>query len=144
MCEIAIGYTYGVDKVELPGVVLEVVECNRVGVGVESESALNGNVHDHQTLGTQFVRQDLNRVGDQKTRPGQRVENTKEPNEEDHSVASARRIVLLVETAGQSPEDERSKHASRSRQEEWTTSNFVDEQSHGDGDEESQSSLTSR
>ena len=54
---------YHIDQEQLPGVALEELEGDRVGVVVEREGRLHAHVHDHKTLGTQFVRQDLDGVG---------------------------------------------------------------------------------
>lgn len=60
-----------VDEVQLPGVRLaEGLEGDRVGVRVEAQRRLHHDVEDHEALSPQPVRQDLDRVPDQQTRPG--------------------------------------------------------------------------
>jgi hypothetical protein len=121
----------------------EVLESQGVGIGVECESALNGQVHDHKTLGTQLVRQDLNGVADEQTGPGERVEDLEEPDEEDHGVAGAGGVVLVVETRGEGPEDEGAEHTASGSKEEGATADLVDEHSHGERDDERHASLAS-
>ena len=54
-----------VDEVQLPAVVLaEAVERERVHVGVEAERGLDADVEDHEALGSELVREDLDGVAD--------------------------------------------------------------------------------
>lgn len=103
--------TYSVDEVELPGALAEVVESDGVGIGVEGQGSLNREVHDHETLGTQLVRQDFDGIADEQTGPGERVEDAENPNEDDHGVVGTGLVVLVVEGRGERPEDEGAEHA---------------------------------
>lgn len=136
--------TYGVDEVEAPGVALEVLEGDGVGVDVERQGSVDEDIHEHKTLGAQLVREDLDGVADEQTGPGERVEDTEEPDEEDHGVVRTGRAPLLVQARGQSPEDEGAEHAASRSQEEWATADPVDEQGHSDGDNERQECLAAR
>ena len=136
--------TYSVDEVQLPGMAHEVVKRQGVGVGVEGERSLDHQVENHETLGTQLVRQNLNGVTDEKTGPGDGVEDTKEPDEEDHGVVGAGSIVLIVQARGEGPEDEGAEHTRRGGKEHGTAADLVDEQRHRDGNEEGQAGLAGR
>lgn len=67
-----------VEKRQIP-VLREVVPSDRVGLTTNGEDSLDGNVHDHKTLGTECVGQNLKSVGDKQTRPGKSIADTKEP-----------------------------------------------------------------
>lgn len=89
----------------------KVVKGEGIGVDVERKRGLDGHVHNHEALGAQLVRQDLNCVGDQKAGPSQGVHDAKQPDEEDHGLFGARGRMLLIQTTGKSPEDEGEEHA---------------------------------
>lgn len=136
--------TYGVDKVEPPGVTLESLEGDGVGVDVEGEGGLDEDVHDHETLGAEAVGENLNGVADEETGPGERVEDAKDPDEEDHGLVGAGGLLLVVERRGQSPEDESAKHAGGRSQEHGAAADLVDEHGHADGDDEGEDGLAGR
>lgn len=80
----------GVNDVQSPRVVrAEGLEGDRVGVLVEQKCDLDRDVEDHQTLSTQLVREDLDCVADQETRPGDRVGDLEEPDEDDERLVGA-------------------------------------------------------
>lgn len=54
------------------------------------QDSLNGDVHNHQTLRAQLVRQNLQRVADEQTTPAEGVEDTKDPDKEDLDVTGGR------------------------------------------------------
>jgi hypothetical protein len=56
--------TYCEEEGEVP-VVRQVLPCDGVRLATDGENGLHGDVHDGQTLGTQTVRQDLERVGNE-------------------------------------------------------------------------------
>lgn len=122
---------------------VEVLKGNGVGVDVEGESGLDGDVHDHETLGTQSVGENLDGVADEETRPGERVHDSEEPDEEDHGLVGTRSALLVPEGRGDGPEDEGTEHATGGSQESRATAELVDEESHGDGDDEGKAGLTS-
>jgi hypothetical protein len=64
--------THSVDGVELPGRV-QVRKSEGINILVDGQGNLDEEVHDHETLGTDLEGQDLDSVGDKKTRPGQRI-----------------------------------------------------------------------
>lgn len=123
---------------------LKVLEGLGVCVDVEGESGLDGDVEDHETLGAQPVGQDLNGVADEEAGPSDGVEDAKHPNEEDHGDVGARRAILIVEGRREGPEDEGAEHARRGDQEGGAAAELVDEQSHGDGDDEGEAHLAGR
>lgn len=141
----------GVDEVQSPGVTavervlvrsLPGAESQRVEVVVEKKGDLNRDVQEHETLGTKRVRQDFDRITNQKTRPAGRIEDTVEPHEENHGVVSSGSLVLLEKAAGESPEDESKEHASSSEEEGETTVETFDEQSATNGDNHIENGLT--
>ena len=142
--------TYGVDEVKPPGVVLVLgmvlagakgLESDGVGVGVEGKSALDRHVHDHETLATKLVGEDLDGVADEETGPGERVENAKDPDEEDHGLVGALGALLTVQGGCESPEDEGAEHTTGGSEEESAAINLVNEKSHPNGDDEGKASL---
>lgn len=122
----------------------KVIKGNRVGVGVEGQGALDPDVHDHETLGTELVRQDLNGVADEQARPGEGVKDAENPDEEDHGVVCARGLLLVVETRGQGPEDEGAEHTRRRGKEHGAAADLVDKHGHGDGNDEGETHLAGR
>lgn len=135
----------GVDEVQAPGVATKTgflvtspgLKGERVGVVVEEKSALDEDVEDHETLGTERVGENLDGITDQETRPRGGVEELEEPDEEDHSVVGSRRVVLLVETASESPDDQSTAHTTGGEEEGRATTELVDHHGEGDGDNHS-------
>jgi len=125
-------------------VTLKVLEGKRVGVDVEGKGGLNGDVHDHETLATEPVGQNLDGVTDQETGPGDRVHDSEHPDEEDHGLVGAGGSVLVPETGGEGPEDEGGEHTTGGGKEHGPTADLVDEQGHGDGDNEGETHLAGR
>ncbi|KAI6757422.1 hypothetical protein HG531_003247 [Fusarium graminearum] len=70
-------------------VVGEVVPGKLVGLVSNGEDGLDGDVHDHHTLGTEMEGKDLKGVGDEETRETNVVEDTEDPDSGDLSIASA-------------------------------------------------------
>lgn len=97
--------TYSVDQVQLPQVAGKVLKRQGVGVDVERQTGLDADVHDHEPLGAQLVRQDLDGVADEQAGPGERVKDAVDPDEEDHGEAGAVQPLLLVQARGQGPKD---------------------------------------
>lgn len=117
------------------------LESDGVGVGVQGEGTLNGHVHDHETLATESVGEDLDGVANQQTRPGERVEDAEDPDEENHGLVGALGAVLSVQARSEGPEDEGAKHAASGSEESRATADLVDEHGHGDGDDEGETGL---
>lgn len=143
-----------VDEVKSPGVTtgeravvgrggLPGVEGQRVEVVVQKKSDLHRDVEEHETLGTERVGEDLNGITNQETRPTSRVEDTVEPDEEDHGVIGSRGLVLLVKTTGKSPEDEDDEHTTGGEQEGETTVKAVDEHGASNRDNHIENGLSS-
>lgn len=64
------GLTYGVEEGEVP-VLWQVLPSHGVGLTTDGEDSLDGDVHDHETLGTKAVWENLKRIRDKQTRPSQ-------------------------------------------------------------------------
>lgn len=134
--------TYGVEERQVP-VVGQSLPRDRVCLTANSEDGLDGDVHDHEALATEAVRQDLEGVCDEQARPGKTVEDAKHPDERDLSVTGACIVVadarsllsaVLVHGACHGPADEVDDHAAGGNQEELTTSDFVDQRGGVEGD----------
>jgi hypothetical protein len=139
-----------VEEHEVP-VVGEVVPCKLVGLVTDSKDGLNGNVHDHHTLGTEMEGKNLEGVGDEKAGETNVVEDTEDPNSGDLSIAGACvgvrdttvRVIfsggssvfrVLVDTTSDGPEEETENHTRDSSKEERATSDLVDSKGSTDGD----------
>ena len=98
------------------GVTRMVSLVQRVGTCIEdllskNQRCLHRQVHNHNTLGAQAVGQDLERVGDEQTRPGNGVEHREEPDEHDLRVAGSVDILGSFEDGGNnSPCEEHENH----------------------------------
>jgi hypothetical protein len=133
--------TYSVEEPEVPRVG-QVVDGKRIGLGRESENGLHGDIHDHHTLGAEVERQNLESVGDEKTRETDGVEDTENPDKDNLADTIAFRAIMSLIFAGQgSPDGEGNNHANDSGQEEWATSNFVDEERSGNGHDQAEGSV---
>lgn len=60
----------------------------------DSKSNLDEKVHDHQTTSTESIGQNLKSIGNEQTRPGDGVEDVKDPDEDDLRVAEAFDVCL--------------------------------------------------
>lgn len=119
---------------------------NGVGLTTNSENSLNSDVHDHETLSTESVRKNLKSVGDEKTRPGESVEDTVDPDEGDLGVTGSFVALarVLVGGAGDGPAHERDDHTSGGSQEERATTDLVDEGGGVQSNSEVEDTLTGR
>jgi len=90
--------------------------------------------------------QDLESVGDEKTRETDIVEDTEDPNPDDLCVAGA--LVglarVLIDSSDDGPADERANHAEDGNQEKGTTAELVDGQGSCDGDAKIEDGLAGR
>ena len=124
----------------------ETLPGDGVGLTTNGKDSLNGDVHDHETLGTQSIRKDLECVSDEETRPGECVEDTEDPDAGNLDVTSS--LVglarVLVDGGGDGPADEGHAHTGGGGQEERTTTNLVDEGSGIEGHSEIQDTFTGR
>lgn len=79
----------------------------------ERKNSLHGNVHDHHSLCTEMEWQDLQSVGDQKARETDVVEDAKQPDENQLSIARVLVSLMgvLVDGTSDSPQDEREDHS---------------------------------
>ena len=86
----------------------KVVPCDGVRLTTNGEDSLHSDVHDHETLSTESVRQNLESVGNEQTRPGESVEDTEDPDEWNLSVTGCGVGVagVLIDGAGDGPADE--------------------------------------
>ncbi len=91
-------------------------ECNILS---ESEDGLDGDVHDHHTLGTEVEGEHLEGVGDQEAGVADIVEDTEDPDEDELGVAGAGVGLtrVLVDGTGDGPADEGSNHTEGGGQE---------------------------
>lgn len=90
----------------------QVVNREGVGLGREGEDGLNGDVHDHHALGAEVERQDFEGVGDQQPRETDRVEDTKDPDEDNLADTIAfGRIVSFVFAGQRGPNGEGNDHS---------------------------------
>lgn len=124
---------------------LEVVPRDGVGVVPEHQSCLNGQVHDHDSLGSELVWEDLEGVRDEETRPSERVEDAEEPDEDDLRISCGLGVLstsLLVLRGDDGPGQEHGNHTGSRGQEEWATSDTFDEESTADGDDERKHGLS--
>lgn len=117
---------------------------NRVGVISKHKCCLDRQVHDHETLGTELVRQDFERVCDEKTRPGECVEDAEEPDKRYLWVASLLDVeVFLVLSGEDGPAEEHEEHAGGGDEEKRSTADAINEEGTADADDETEQGLTS-
>lgn len=133
--------TYSVDQVQLPQVTSKVLKREGIGVDVECQTGLDADVHDHEALCAQLVRQDLDGVTDEQAGPGERVKDAVDPNKENHGEAGAVQPLLLVQARGQRPKDKGEEHAAGRGEEHGPAADAVDQQRHADGDDGGQDGL---
>jgi hypothetical protein len=133
--------TYSVYGVELPPGV-QVRESERVDVLVDGQGNLDEEVHDHQTLGTNLERQDLDSVGDEQTRPCERVTHREDPDHGDDTFSSGIAAVGLLLRRANCPDDEAQAHSTGGDDEERATTNAINEQRARHGNNEGQDGKT--
>ena len=105
------GGTYSVEEPEVPGMG-QVLDRDRVCLGRNGEDGLDGDVHDHDALGTEVERQDFEGIGDKQTRETNGVEDTEDPDKDDLGDTKAFGVVMGFVFAGHgSPECEGKDHA---------------------------------
>ena len=133
----------GVEKSEVP-VAGQVLPCDRIGLVTDGENGLDGDVHDHETLGTEAEGQDLQRVGNEQTGPGDGVEDSEDPDDGDLHVAGGFVGVarVLVHGGCDGPDGEHDHHTGSTDEEEAATTGRVDESGGGDGGDEGDGCLT--
>ena len=127
----------GVEHAKGPGflLLLEVVPGDGVGVVSEHQGGLDSQVHDHDSLGSELVWENLKSVGNEKTGPGERVEDTEEPDENDLRVSGSLgvgAVGLLVLGCDDGPGHEHGNHTGSRGQEQWSTSDTINEESAAD------------
>ena len=128
------GGTYSVDGVELPGR-LKTSKAIGVDVLVDGERNLDEEVHDHETLGTDFEGQDLDGVRDEETRPGKRVGNGEDPDHSNDSLTGSLALLGFLLRRANCPDDKGHAHGSSSSDKERATTDFVAKKSAGDRDD---------
>ena len=132
-----------VDAVQLPLAALpDAVDGDGVDVVVDDEGDVDSNVHDHHALCTQLERQDLDGVGDEQTRPRERVADTMEPEEDDDSNTGASVAGLAVLRTSDSCSHETQKHTSGGCKEEWPATDAVTEQGARNGHDQRENLVT--
>ena len=120
----------------LPG-----LEGEGVEVGVEEEGDLDGHVEEHEALGADRVGENLDGVADEEAGPAAGVEDAVHPDEEDHAGVGTRGLVLLVEAAGEGPEEESDQHAASGEQEGEAAVDALGEQGAAGGDDDVEDGL---
>lgn len=109
----------------------------------KDQRGLDCQVHDHDTLGAQSVGKDLEGVGNQQSRPCDRVEDGEQPNKDDLGITRGLDIPgLLVDGGSDCPRKEHENHARGGNQEERSSSNSVNEESTAETDDQTQEGLT--
>jgi hypothetical protein len=88
---------------------------NGVDIVVDGKSNLDGQVHDEDTLGTELVRQNLDGVGNEETRPSKSVGDTVQPDEDNVDVANGNLIRLGELLTGDGGADQENKHTASAR-----------------------------
>jgi hypothetical protein len=90
----------------------QVVDGEGVGLGREGEDGLNGDVHNHNTLGAEVEGQDLEGIGNEETRETNGVEDAEDPDEDNLTDTKTFGAVVRFVLAGQgSPNGEGDNHA---------------------------------
>lgn len=110
--------TYSVEQHEVP-VVGQVEPSKLVGLVAESKNSLDGNVHDHHTLGTKLEGKDFESIGDEQSRESHVVKGAEEPDKHKLRVARTRvcAVRVLVNSTTDGPAYEREAHATGRDQE---------------------------
>lgn len=124
----------------------QVMKSNGVDVGVEEQRKIESKEHQSQTLKivsgyqwktieeaylcTKLVGQDLDSVTYKETRPGTIVEDVVDKDEGNLGGGSCFDSSFGEPSCTYCPDDERSKHASGSQQEEGSTAKFVNHKAH--------------
>lgn len=109
-----------------------------VGLVTESQDGLDGDVHNHHTLGAEAKGQNLEGVGNEKTREAHVVKGGEEPDEDELGVAGARvgAVRVLVDGAADGPAHKGEAHAAGRDEEQGATAEAVDVHGGYDGDDE--------
>lgn len=102
----------GVEKHKVP-VVGQVVPGEHVGLVTQGKNGLDGEVHDHHTLGTELEGEDLEGVGDQQTGETNVVEDAEDPDKDNLRVARAAVGLagIFIDGTGDGPAHEGADHA---------------------------------
>lgn len=115
----------------------------------ESQDGLDGDVHDHHTLGTEMEGENLQGVADEKSRETNAVEDTEDPDEGKLGVSSTGVGVLntvciligdgdldlgvLVDGGGDCPADEGRNHTASRNQEKRAATELVNAEGGSNG-----------
>jgi hypothetical protein len=126
--------TYRVDGVQLP-VGHQVGESERVDVLVDGQSDLDEKVHDHETFGTNLEGQDFDSVGDEETRPSERIGNGEDPDHGNDTLTSGLAAMLLLLGRANSPDNEADTHGCCGRDKERAATDAISEQSARNGND---------
>lgn len=124
------GYPDAVEDVVFPA---EVLETDGVDILVEDQCDLDTQVHQHETLSTDVVRQNLDGVGNQKTGPGKVVGSVVDEDHSNDGTAGSGRLVKCVLRRADCPNDEGDQHTRGGGQEKRATTELVDREGEADG-----------
>jgi hypothetical protein len=107
------------------------------------QDGLDGDVHDHHTLGAKMEGENFESVGDEETRETNVVEDAEDPDEDELGVSGpgVGLVRVLVDGTGDGPAHESEDHAEDGGQEERATAELVDAQGSGNGDGEIENGL---
>ena len=97
---------------------------------------MNEEVHDHETLGTKLVGEDLDSVPNKETRPSKGITNAEEPDEGNDSLAGGLVSIPFLDGATDRPADEADQHAGRCCEEKRSSANSFDKEGTADRDDE--------
>lgn len=109
----------------------------------KDQGGLDSQVHNHDTLGTESVGQNLERISDQQSRPGDGVEDREQPHEDNLGITRGLDILsLFINRGSYSPCKEHENHARGGNKEERSTSNSVHKECTANTDHQTQQGLT--
>lgn len=134
------------DWVGIAGTDRSVRQCQLGGRGCllsKDQGGLDSQVHNHDTLGTQSVGQNLERIGNQESRPRNSVEDREQPNEDDLGITRGLDILsLFIHRGSDCPRKEHEDHARGGNKEERSTPDSVDKECTANTDHQTQQRLT--
>ncbi len=102
---------------------------------------MDSKIHNHETLCSEFIRQNLECISDEETRPGKSIKDTKKPNKDNLRSASRRGACFLVKGRGDCPGKEHQDHTPSSGQEEGSTTDTINKEGAEDTDDEGEQGL---
>lgn len=114
-----------IDDVVLPA---NLVECNRVDIGVEEQRQVHHDEHVAHTLGAEREGQDFYSVADEETGPGEIVASVVEEDHGDDGASVGLNLGGVVALGADCPNDEAQHHSAGGDEEERAATDLVDEE----------------